>query len=355
VEALRLATDRRVIARHHGAVGRVVPPPRDRSGGRHDCAADRLSADPAEAHSVGHQRIDLTVELDAPERVPPQVHVHRRRRTASSDDQGVSRGEVVTVGDEVAMRNASSDETGAIETPSADRRRSPAERDKFTPVAGDGHVADRPQLGVERDAGGLRLYVDGALAATSVFVAKWQAGGPLTVGASLARGYVANYWPGAVADVRAFDVAITDEAVATLFDGTAPTTPPPPMPDGDAVAQFVKARNEICRGGNVEAGAIYEGEETASREQQVEMHRRRVVLGQAVQEQLDAMEVPAELESFVDADNASRASGLVALAQLADALEAGDTGRLPQIEAELLDIAIETEGREDSLGLVHCP
>lgn len=85
-------------------------------------------------------------------------------------------------------------------------------------------------LGVYDDAEGeIRLYVDGQLAATVPFAAAWQAEGPLTVAVAQAHSVQADFWPGAISDVRAYDVALTDRAAVDVFADNAPTSSPPPF------------------------------------------------------------------------------------------------------------------------------
>lgn len=75
--------------------------------------------------------------------------------------------------------------------------------------------------------GEIRLYIDGDLAAAAAFDAPWQAGGPITVGGSRARGGPADFWPGAIAHAAVYQSALTDEQIASLRASTRPGTTPP--------------------------------------------------------------------------------------------------------------------------------
>ena len=75
----------------------------------------------------------------------------------------------------------------------------------------------------------LRLYIDGAPVATTAFGSPWKASGALTIGRSQVRGGYADFWPGAVADVRVFRGAVGHAQVRELFEGTRPASSPPPL------------------------------------------------------------------------------------------------------------------------------
>jgi hypothetical protein len=82
----------------------------------------------------------------------------------------------------------------------------------------------------DKEAGLLRLYVDGQPAGSAAFAEPWQAQGPLTIGRSQ-FGAPSGFWPGAIADVRVFPTTLTDQQVSELADQTRPTSTPPPAPD----------------------------------------------------------------------------------------------------------------------------
>lgn len=83
-------------------------------------------------------------------------------------------------------------------------------------------------VGVYDDTTGqIRLYLDGERVAETAFTAEWQATGPLTVGRSVADGAPANFWPGAIADVRVYAAALDDTQVRSVRDAGKPTSAPP--------------------------------------------------------------------------------------------------------------------------------
>jgi len=66
-------------------------------------------------------------------------------------------------------------------------------------------------------AGQLRLYVDGVLMAlTPSSGAGWQASGGLQIGRARWGGWLLDWWPGAVDDVRAYQGALTDDEIYQL-------------------------------------------------------------------------------------------------------------------------------------------
>ncbi|WP_062465461.1 LamG domain-containing protein [Demequina maris] len=85
----------------------------------------------------------------------------------------------------------------------------------------------------DADAGELRLFLDGALAATTPFDRPWQATGPLEIGSSLSDGVPVNFWPGAIAGVAVYDSALTDDEVATVATAEPPSAAPPPAAEPD--------------------------------------------------------------------------------------------------------------------------
>lgn len=97
-----------------------------------------------------------------------------------------------------------------------------------TPSGGDRHdrvvSSSSAQLGVwthltgRYDSGSkeLRLYVNGALAASGTHPSGFTAAGPLTIGRSMWNGKPVDFWPGSVDDVRIFDRLLADGEIATL-------------------------------------------------------------------------------------------------------------------------------------------
>jgi large repetitive protein len=70
------------------------------------------------------------------------------------------------------------------------------------------------------DAGtnAISLYVNGALAASGTAVSPWQASGPLTIGGmKLANGHANDFFNGQVANVQAYQRALSAAEVSTLF------------------------------------------------------------------------------------------------------------------------------------------
>lgn len=66
-------------------------------------------------------------------------------------------------------------------------------------------------------AGTVRLYVDGERAAEEAFCPGFQAMGPTVIGRGYWDGIRTSYWRGTIDDVRVFDGALGDDAVARLF------------------------------------------------------------------------------------------------------------------------------------------
>lgn len=88
-------------------------------------------------------------------------------------------------------------------------------------------------LGVYDDAAQqIRLYVDGERVAEVSFTATWQADGPLTVGRAQAHGAPADFWPGAVEDLRLYSIALDEAQVQTEYEDHRPTSPPLAIPAG---------------------------------------------------------------------------------------------------------------------------
>jgi Concanavalin A-like lectin/glucanases superfamily len=83
----------------------------------------------------------------------------------------------------------------------------------------------------DESAGQIRLYLDGERVAESAFKATWHATGPLTVGRSLADGAPADFWPGSIADVQVYDVALDDAQVRSVRDVGRRTSAPAALPE----------------------------------------------------------------------------------------------------------------------------
>lgn len=77
------------------------------------------------------------------------------------------------------------------------------------------------------DAGEIRLFIDGELAAATSFDGPWHATGPLAVGAAQAHGAPSDFWPGAVAHAAVYQAALAADDIARLHESTRPTTKPP--------------------------------------------------------------------------------------------------------------------------------
>lgn len=76
----------------------------------------------------------------------------------------------------------------------------------------------------DREAGELRLYVNGSLVGTArATTAPLAAGGPVIVGGGLD----ANWWAGAITDVAIYQQALTDDQVSKLHQGSRPESEPP--------------------------------------------------------------------------------------------------------------------------------
>ena len=65
-------------------------------------------------------------------------------------------------------------------------------------------------------AGQLRLYVDGQLAGQVAYTATWTATGPLTIGQARYNGNPNSFWPGQLADIRAWNRVVSGDEIATM-------------------------------------------------------------------------------------------------------------------------------------------
>lgn len=79
----------------------------------------------------------------------------------------------------------------------------------------------------DAEDGEIRLYVNGALAAVVAFDEPWQAAGELTIGRSQAHFSPADFWPGSVAGVAVYGVALATEQVRAIYQAAEPSDPPP--------------------------------------------------------------------------------------------------------------------------------
>ncbi len=85
----------------------------------------------------------------------------------------------------------------------------------------------------DHEAGRIRLFVDGELAAESPFTTPVQADGPMTIGRAQFDATPGNFWPGAIADVGVYQAVLPASQIADLYATTVPTAPPPPRPEPD--------------------------------------------------------------------------------------------------------------------------
>ena len=209
----------------------------------------------------------------------------------------------------------------------------------------------------DQAVGEIRLYVDGQLAATMPFAATWQAEGPLTVAVAQAHSVQADFWPGAISDVRVYDVPLTDRAAAGVFaDNRLASSPPPlPAPPTDEVSTFRALRNEICTAGSADVAAVNATMETGPVDATPAGLRQVAELILRAQEQLDELAVPAELAAFVAADNEYRADRVRLVNELVDALERNEVEAADAIDRELTTNNINTEAEEVARRLVECP
>jgi hypothetical protein len=85
----------------------------------------------------------------------------------------------------------------------------------------------------DKEAGVIRLYVNGKPQAEAAFTAPLKANGPLAVGRSQFDSHPGNFWPGAIGEVAVYQAALTPEQVAEIYQTTKPSSPPPPQPAPD--------------------------------------------------------------------------------------------------------------------------
>jgi hypothetical protein len=209
----------------------------------------------------------------------------------------------------------------------------------------------------DADAREIRLYVDGQEVAVTAFSGAWDATGALTVGRSQAHGQAADFWPGAVADVRVFAVALGEEQVGSEFARHRPTALPPPLPPAptDEVSVFRRERDEICVAGTDDVAAINKTMEGATMAELGAAMRQIAERTIQTQRDLAELSVPAALETFVREDAERRAARLQLTNELAEQLELGDLAEVQRLDEELTEVNIATEAAEDANGLEHCP
>jgi len=86
----------------------------------------------------------------------------------------------------------------------------------------------KPSIGVwthltgtyDKTTGKVGIYVNGKLAGTGVNTTPWSATGPLRIGAAKSAGSVGGYFPGEIADARAYSQALSDNQIAWLAQNT---------------------------------------------------------------------------------------------------------------------------------------
>ncbi|MFB9627401.1 LamG-like jellyroll fold domain-containing protein [Nonomuraea helvata] len=76
-------------------------------------------------------------------------------------------------------------------------------------------------------SGRLRLYVNGAQVTSLPLEGGWQAGGPFAIGRSRIQGRPAEFWAGAIDDVRVYSGVRTDDQIKAAFrdSATRPSSP----------------------------------------------------------------------------------------------------------------------------------
>ncbi|GAA0581308.1 hypothetical protein GCM10010394_07430 [Streptomyces crystallinus] len=73
-------------------------------------------------------------------------------------------------------------------------------------------------------AGEIRLYVNGALKATTPYSGSWEATGPLQIGRRMSAGTQGEYHKGSLADVQVYGEALTATQVSGVYGKTLPAT-----------------------------------------------------------------------------------------------------------------------------------
>jgi hypothetical protein len=210
----------------------------------------------------------------------------------------------------------------------------------------------------DADLSELRLYVDGQREGVASFDVAWEAKGPFVVGTAQANEVLADFWVGAIGDVRLYASALSDSQIALSYDSEKPSSEPPPMTESGVEAAFRIARNEICQHGSAETAVINdtvtdaEGATPAQIAAGLRLVVRQIELAQSA---LDKLEVPESLAEFVLADNMLRAERLRIFNEGIALFERGDVEKAFALGEELTKLDIATEAGEDAHGLRHCP
>jgi hypothetical protein len=85
----------------------------------------------------------------------------------------------------------------------------------------------------DKEAGVIRLYVNGKPQAEASFGEPFKANKSLTIGSGQFDSHPGNFWPGAIDEVAVYQSALTAEQVAEIYQTTKPSSPPPPQPAPD--------------------------------------------------------------------------------------------------------------------------
>jgi hypothetical protein len=85
----------------------------------------------------------------------------------------------------------------------------------------------------DKEAGVIRLYVNGKQQAEAAYTAPLKANGPLIIGHSQFDSHPSNFWPGAIGEVVVYQAALTAEQVTEIYQTTKPSSPPPAQPAPD--------------------------------------------------------------------------------------------------------------------------
>ena len=79
----------------------------------------------------------------------------------------------------------------------------------------------------------LHLYVNGVPEAEAEFTAPFKGNGALVIGHGQSNSLPDSFWPGAIGEVAVYQVALTAEQVAEIYQTSKPSSPPPPQPVPD--------------------------------------------------------------------------------------------------------------------------
>ena len=93
----------------------------------------------------------------------------------------------------------------------------------------------------DKEAGVIRLYVNGKPQAEASFGEPFKANKSLTIGSGQFDSHPGNFWPGAIDEVAVYQSALTAEQVAEIYQTTKPMSPPPfqPAPDASTYANGI--------------------------------------------------------------------------------------------------------------------